>query len=176
MKVKTKTEKHILLALGTPVLYAELAGIARRGGMDQWNKGWHLPAKGNGSVAGYQIEEEDGEWAFDRNGLRIASAPRPVRFVKADGSELDAAEIEKYNKAIVTWAHEGSGVVCGLETKQYGTSYGPSGGTNLYGEGDWEPGYFVNHGQLKLYVVRSRLEGRDFVYVPTWAIRPMISS
>ena len=97
-----------------------------------------------------------------------------VKFVTQDGSEFNETQTSKLNKAVVTWAHEGSGVVCGLETKQYGISHSGGGGANIYGEGEWEPGYFESHGQLKLYVVRSRLEGRDFVYVPTWAIRPVV--
>lgn len=168
--------RETYLALGTPVIFTECAGVARRGGAGMWNKGWHLPQKGNGEVAGYQIEEKDGTWVFDLlGGIRIGE-PLPVKFVTGETSTLSDEEVEKFNKAIVTWEREGSGVITGLEAKQYGVSCASSGGANAYGEDDFEPGYFVTHGQLKLYVVRSRLEGRDFVYVPTWAARPMVAA
>lgn len=161
------------LALGTPVLFTECAGVARKGSADMWNKGWHLPQKSNGVAGGYQIEEKDGAWFFDLTSFRTIGDPTPVRFVNQGGEVFSPPETTSLNKAVVVWESEGSGVVCGLETKQYGTSHPSGGGTNLYGEGEWEPGYFESHGQIKLYVVRSQLEGRDFVYVPTWAIRPL---
>ena len=167
--------RETYLALGTPVIFTECAGVARRGGTDMWNKGWHLPQKGNGVVDGYQIEQKDDRaWVFDLSGGLSVGIPVPVKFVRDARNVLDPKEIEKFNKAIVTWEREGSGVITGLETKQYGVSYASGGGVNAWGEGEYEQGYFAMHGQLKLYVVRSRLEGRDFFYVPTWAARPMV--
>lgn len=163
------------LALGTPVVYWECAGVARKGNGSMWNKGWCLPQKGNGFVPGYGIKQgENGEWATDP--VLLPKATHAISFVGKDGERLTDEAIGKINKAVVTWAQEGSGVVCGLETKMVGVSVSPGGGTNLFGEGEWEPGYFEHRDQLKLYVVRHRLEGREFVYVPPWAIKPVVHS
>lgn len=161
------------LALGTPVVYTECAAVARKGDAAMWSKGWHLPQKGNGGTPGYAIERrEDGSWGTAQ--LLGPETSWDITFVGNDGKQLADELLTKINKAIVTWRRPGSGVVCGLETKQFGVSVSPGGSTNLYGEGDWEPGYFDNLGQVKLYVVRSRLEGREFTYVPPWAIQPMV--
>jgi hypothetical protein len=156
------------LALGTPVVYTQCAAVARKGKADMWNRGWFLPEKNNGEVPSYpNFDGGESEEAF-------GFEPTNVTFVKSDGEPLNQPTIDKISKAVVTWRQLGSGVVCGLETKQYGISHAPGGGTNRHGEDDWEPGYFDNYGRVKLYVVRSRLEGRAFVYVPPWAIQPMV--
>lgn len=158
-----------VLALGTPVVYTQRAAVARKGDGTMWTKGWMLPTKENGEDVPSVVANED-ELRIEN---MIGEGPR-MRFVNSKGEELSGPTINKCNKAVVAWESEGSGVICGLETKQYGVSHRPSGGTNMYGEDDWEPGYFDSYGQVKLYVVRSRLEGRAFVYVPPWAIQPVV--
>jgi len=153
------------LALGTPVVYTQAAAVARKGNASMAIRGWQLPQKANGAIPSYPTFE--GDAPNDSFGF----GPTWVTFVDDTGKPLSPSAVEKYNKAVVTWSESGSGVVCGLETKQYGVSHEGRGGGPDY---DWEPGYFTTHGSVKLYVVRSRLEGREFVYVPPWAIQPMV--
>lgn len=153
------------LALGTHVIYTECAAVARKGDRQMYNRGWHIPQRNNAQapypVVFRGVAEETDEFAT-AGGLL---GPTVVRFVMADGSEIPSSMLEKLNKATVAWGEQGSGVVCGLETKMHGISY--------RGDADEGGGYLTHFGQIKLYVVRSRLEGREFVYVPTWAIQPV---
>lgn len=156
------------LALGTPVVYTHQAAVARKGKPGMWNRGWFLPEKGNGVVPSYVwFRGVDTEPDVVLGSPDELLGPTLVSFVGSDGQALSPATVEKVNKATVVWEAEGSGVVCGLETKHYGVSH--SGG----GE---DGGWLDNYGQVKLYVVRSRLEGREFAYVPTWAARPVVLS
>lgn len=152
------------LALGTPVIYTQCAAVARKGNANMSMRGWHLPQKGNGIIPSHPVFNVEHEDDF---GL----GPTAVSFVREEGKPLLESEIEKYNKAVVAWGQAGSGVVCGLETKLYGVSEEGRGGGPDY---DWEPGFFTKHGAVKLYVVRYRLEGREFVYVPPWAVLPVV--
>lgn len=43
-----------LLALGTPVVYTQCAAVARKGHSGMTLRGWHVPQKGNGFVAGHE--------------------------------------------------------------------------------------------------------------------------
>lgn len=156
------------VTLGSMVSYTHQAAVARKGGLDQSIRGWNLPAKGNGEIPGI-VETDDGLFIWPL--LGEADRERRVWFVDAEGKDITEQGLRKWNKAVACWYAPGSGVVTGLERKQYGESHGPSGGTNLYGEGDWEPGYFVPFGNVDLYVVRWELRGRKFVYVPTWAVK-----
>lgn len=148
------------LALGTPVVYTHQAALARKGKPGMWNRGWFLPQKSNGVIPaftrfrGVDVEEDA---AF--------SIETVVTLVNSTGEPLSAQTVEKVNKATAVWEAAGSGVVCGLETHVTGVSH--SGG------GD-DGGWLDSYGQVKLYVVRSRLEGREYAYVPTWAIRPVV--
>lgn len=152
------------IALGTPVVYTHKAAVARKARQGMWNRGWFIPRKGNGITpalvlfGGVDPEPDAATFASPQ-----PLGPTPVSFVDTDGQPLPPAKIEKLNKATVVWEAEGSGVVCGLETKQHGVSHG----------GGEDGGWLDNYGQVKLYVVRSRLEGREFSYVPTWAIKPV---
>lgn len=152
------------LALGTPVVFTAQAAVARKGNANMSIRGWHVPQKGNGIIPSYPVFEGETEDAF-------GFGPTAVTFVDEEGKQLVDPQVEKFNKAVVTWEHGGSGVVCGLETKQYGISEEARGGGPDY---DWEPGYFTSYGRVKLYVVRWRLEGREFCYVPPWAIQPVV--
>lgn len=152
------------LMLGTPVVYTERAAVARR--PESHYKGqpreWMLPARGNGDVPG--ISPHGGEYVITfwlGKITRIA-----LTFVDGEGKALAPEKVEKLNRAIVTWPGEGSGVITALETKAFGVSHGA--------RGDGETGWLESHGQIKLYVVRSQLEGHHYVHVPTWAVRPMV--
>lgn len=158
------------VALGSPVSFTHQAAVARKGGINQSLRGdWLLPAKGNGEVPGI-IDAEDGLFIAGLHG--DPDRERKVWFIDRTGKDITEQGLKKWNKAVACWYGPGSGVVTGLERKLYGNSHGPSGGTNMYGEDDWEPGWFDSHGNVDLYVVRWELRGRKFVYVPTWAAKP----
>lgn len=155
------------LALGTPVVFTQCAAVARKGDGQMWNRGWHIPEKNNGitpwPVVFRGATPEQIDEVLPENELL---GPTVVRFVNGEGKELPPETIAKFNKATVVWDARGSGVVCGLETKLHGVSHRAA---------EDATGWLDNYGQIKLYVVRSRLEGNEFAYVPTWAIQPMVN-
>lgn len=149
-----------LLALGTPVVFTQQAAIARKGNAEMLNKGWFLPAKGNGLIP-------SGLTAELTNFFQ-----KQVSFVDAEGKIIDEKKLAQFNRVVAVWDQPGSGVVCGLETKQYGITHAGRFSNSAFGE-DYDQGYLETHGAVKLYVVRWRLETKDFVYVPPWAITPI---
>jgi hypothetical protein len=162
-----------MIALGSHVTFTHRAGVARRsphgiGEARKWGQ-WELtePKKMNATIRG--------------DGLVVMTCVTPFVFATLEELvELDTNKRRRYpvseerwekrNKTIFQWEHEGSGVVVGQVRKQYGITQAGSGGSNMYGEGDWTPGYFEAFGQVALYVVKSELRGPE-VYVPEVAIR-----
>lgn len=148
-----------MFALGTSVAYTHRAGVARK------REGkWYLPAKGNGEIPGTQ--QVGNGVAVSELGV-LAEHIEPVTKSKWARSE---ESIARRNKSVLSWPQEGSGVIVGLQTKQVGVS--EAGGPSFSSD-DYDPGYFTSHGNVDLYVVRSELRGKRFVYVPTWAVRAL---
>lgn len=77
------------------------------------------------------------------------------------------------NKTVFVWPEDGRGVVVGLTRRAVGISEAPSGPTNnpIQGYDPGEPGYFVTHGYVPVYAVRTTLRGTQHMLVPTWALR-----
>lgn len=152
-----------MIALGTLIAYTHRAEVVRRG-------------DGNGIG-------RKGEWCFHKKG---ASAMLPMLNRHGDGyvvtfvapkvynapAEFALEPTENDNKSVIVWPEAGAGVVTGLITKQIGKSEPSRGGMNMYGEGDYEIGWFSMRGKVELYVVRWELKGSAFVYVPTHAAVP----
>lgn len=151
---------RLVVPLGTHISYTHRAAIARKGGKNQWVRGWMLPAKGNGEVP--SLEEREGKLYVGRT----PDLARQAMFIDSEGRDVTDVGLERWNKAVACWPEKGAGVVTGLVIKQNGISEGPRGGT---GEDDWEPGYFTSFGNVELYVVRWELRGRAFGHVPVWA-------
>lgn len=154
------------LMLGTPVTYTRRADVVRLAeDFDHKRPTWQFHVKGGSS---------------HRPGLHAHGEGYVVTFVvpgvRNEPAEFAVEPVESDNKQVITWPEEGSGVVTGLVTKQIGKSVGPSGGSSLYGERDWEAGWFEMRTKVELYVVRSQLRGNDFVFVPPDAISPMVVS
>lgn len=154
-----------MLALGTPIVYTHQAAIARKAGKDQYvaQGEWFVPSKGNGRIHGSVLPDKT--WG--------PTDEYPFRFIDAKGNELTFAEVEKYNRVLIAWKQAGSGVITGLMRKLYGVTEGSRFSNGPYGE-DYEQGYLATYGAVDLYTVRWELKGSDFVYVPTWAAKPMI--
>ena len=157
-----------MIALGSHVTFTHRAAVGRRhlagqGENRKWRQ-WELtePKKMNATVRG--------------DDLIIMTCVTPILFATLEELvELDTNKRRRYpvseerwekrNKTIFQWEHEGSGVVVGQVRKQYGITEPGYGGSNMYGEGDWTPGYFSAFGQISLYVVKSELRGPE-VYIP----------
>lgn len=142
--------------LGTRITYTHRAAIARKGGPNQWVRGWMLPAKGNGDVP--QLVEHEGKLYIARH--LAPDLARPVILVDNEGKDVTEHGLERWNKAVACWPERGAGVVTGLVVKQNGCSHGPGGD---------DGGWFESHGNVELYVVRWELRGRSFGHVPVWA-------
>jgi hypothetical protein len=159
-----------VIALGTPITYTHRAAVARlkRGK-------WELPVKGNGEVP--RIVEHGGGLIFvslfDTPIKNIPVTHLPQEQVKTR-RPVSEERWEKRNKSIVTWPSEGSAIVIGLEVKQVGESHEGGGGTNMFGESDYEQGWFTSYGNVDLYVVRWDLRSKAFGHVPLWAATPMV--
>lgn len=155
-----------MITLGTRVAYTHRADVVRLMN-GNWGSGkpkmeWVFQGKGGSSK---------------RPGLHRHGEGYVVTFVapkiRNESAELAIEAEERDNKSVMVWPEVGSGVVTGLITKKVGRSVGSGGGTNLYGEGEWDPGYFEARATVHLYVVRWELKGTEFAFVPTWAAIPM---
>lgn len=153
-----------MIVLGTPIVYTHRADVVRLS--DDFSKPpkseWTFQGKGGSSR---------------RPGLHRHGDGYVVTFVspgiRNEPAELAVEPHPTDNKSVMVWPDTGSGVVTGLVSRKVGRSVGPGGGSNIYGEGEWEPGWFEARASVNLYVVRWELKGTEFAFVPTWAAKPM---
>jgi hypothetical protein len=149
-----------MITLGTRIIYTHQAAVARLK-----NGKWHFPRKGNGEFPRSLVRHGEGYVITLING-KIVNVPA-VHIEPASRRPVPSETLEaERNKSVMAWEECGSGVVCGLVTKQVGKSH--SGGSY---EEDY--GWFHSYGNVSLYVVRHDLKGSNFVYVPLWAAKPM---
>jgi hypothetical protein len=159
------------IALGSHVTFTHRAAVGRRqphwtyegAGLDRTRKReWHQ----------WELTEPKANITASGDKLTLMTHVTPVTFVElAELVELDTNGRRRYpvseerweqrNKTIFQWPQEGSGVVVGQVSKQYGISH-PSAGED-------DVGYFESFGQVSLYVVKSELRGPQ-IYVPQAAI------
>lgn len=163
-----------MIELGTHITYTHQAAVVRKA------KGkWSFDRKQNGRVPLKLYEN-----GATKDLFWIDFSPR-TNHVKVEHMEPDNTPrsrvltpemvSETINKSVVAWEYAGAGTVTGLVRKEIGVTQSGGGGTNIYGEGEWEPGWFNRYGKVDLYVVRHELRGTDFVYVPVWAAAPVTS-
>lgn len=155
-----------MIALGSHVTFTHRAGVGRR---KRKSFGKEEPAWSD-----WDLTEPKVKLYVNGKGVQILTSATPMTFVSA--TELierpETIREERWdvrNKTLFHWPQEGSGVVVGEIRKQYGISHGASGGANVFGEGDWDPGFFEPFGQVSLYVVKAELRGAE-VYVPQAAM------
>ena len=157
-----------MIALGSHVTFTHRAAVGRR------RKKTYVEGQPWGV---WELTEPKVSVLSHRNDMpTIMTIVTPITCVEAEELvELDMNKRRRYpvseeswekrNKTLFCWSHEGSGVVVGQVRKQYGVTHQGRGGANIYGEGDYDPGYFEAFGQISLYVVKSELNGPQ-IYVP----------
>lgn len=164
-----------MIALGSHVTFTHRAAVARR--KPTWDRTGEKPVR---NWQQWELTEPKLNATVHGDGLQVMTCVTPIIFAQLEELvELDTNKRRRYpvseerwearNKTIFQWEHEGSGVVVGEVRKQYGQSHEGRGGSNIYGEGDWDPGYFEAFGQISLYVVKSELRGPQ-IYVPPASI------
>lgn len=159
------------IALGSHVTFTHRAGVARRTpNRSPANVDWHP----------WELRQPKINVTVSGETLKVMTCVTPIVFVELE--ELVGLESNKRrrypvseeswakrNKTILQWPHEGAGVVVGQVRKQYGISQEGSSHVSMYGEGEWDPGYFTTFGQVSLFVVKTELRGPE-IYVPEHAI------
>lgn len=159
------------IALGSHVTFTHRAAVARR-------RPNRTPAKVDWHP--WELVQPKVRVTAAGESLKVMTSVTPIVFAEAtELVEFDTNKRRRYpvseeswekrNKSIFQWEHEGSGVVVGHVRRQYGISSEGYGGSNMYGEGDWTPGYFTTFGQIGLFVVKSDLRGPE-IYVSEGAI------
>ena len=157
-----------MIELGTHILYTHQAAVVRKKGGK-----WSFDRKQNGNIPRELYENQKGLfWInFTPHTHHVA-----VEFLEPEQTKrsrpLTPELTETFNKSVVAWEIAGAGAVTGLIRKQIGVSHEGGGSVNMYGEGDYDYGWFTHYGKVDLYVVRHELRGTSFVYVPLWAARP----
>jgi len=149
-----------MIALGSRVTFTHKAAVARREKSAPWET---------------QSSQEWGDWRLTEPKTNVLSHRNGMPTIMTNVTPIVCVEAEEFvelptnvrypkseerwanrNKSVFVWPDEGSGIVVGAISKQFGMSHPSRGEDDL--------GYLEVFGQIMLYVVKAELRGPQ-VYV-----------